>query len=233
VAATIIDCQGSELEPHRGFYFHNSENSNSILDGLKITNGYISGNWPDDSGGGIICYYASPTIKNCIVTNNTAEHHGGGIYSYDSSPILINCVLIANSAGWNGGGMHNGPSSPSLTNCIFAENTSGSYGGGLSTSSGSSPTLTNCTFSGNSGSAGGAIGVRNSNTLLTNCILWGDIPNEVYVAAGNIPDISYSNVQGGYSGTGNIDCAPLFSDSGSGDYHLKSEAGTWNPNSQS
>ncbi len=40
VAATIIDCNGSEQDPHRGFYFHNNEDVNSVIDGLTITNGY-------------------------------------------------------------------------------------------------------------------------------------------------------------------------------------------------
>ena len=42
VAVTIIDCNGTEDDPHRGFYFRNSENSNSVLDGLTITNGYVT-----------------------------------------------------------------------------------------------------------------------------------------------------------------------------------------------
>ncbi len=222
VETTVIDCQASISEPHRGFYFHTSEDSDSILNGLTITNGYASGNWPDGYGGGIICYYnTSPTIKNCIVTNNTAEHHGGGIYSYNSSPTIVNCIFRANSAGSNGGGMHNGPSSPNLINCIFTENTSGSSGGGISTTSTSSPTLTNCTFSNNSsGWQGGAIGSYNSNTLLTNCILWGNTPSEIYVSAGDMPNITYSNVQGGYSGIGNINSNPCFVDSDNSDYHL-------------
>jgi len=31
VAATIIDCNVSEAEPHRGFYFHNNEDANAVL----------------------------------------------------------------------------------------------------------------------------------------------------------------------------------------------------------
>ncbi|MHC4501370.1 MAG: transglutaminase domain-containing protein, partial [Planctomycetota bacterium] len=81
VAATVIDCQSSELEPHRGFYFHSSEDSYSILNGLTITNGYVSGNWPDDSGGGISCYYASRTIGNCVITGNGAVHNRGGVWN--------------------------------------------------------------------------------------------------------------------------------------------------------
>jgi len=40
VAATIIDCNGTAEEPHRGFYFHSGEDANSILDGFTIINGY-------------------------------------------------------------------------------------------------------------------------------------------------------------------------------------------------
>ncbi|GAG96895.1 unnamed protein product, partial [marine sediment metagenome] len=39
VAATIIDCQGTFFDPHRGFYFHSNEDANSILEGFTITNG--------------------------------------------------------------------------------------------------------------------------------------------------------------------------------------------------
>jgi hypothetical protein len=40
-------------------------------------------------------------------------------------------------------------------------------------------------------------------------------------------------VQGGWPGQGNIDADPLFADSNSGDYHLKSQAGRWDPDSAS
>jgi len=40
VATTIIDCNGTQEDPHRGFYFHNNEDANSVLVGLTITGGY-------------------------------------------------------------------------------------------------------------------------------------------------------------------------------------------------
>jgi len=43
----IIDCNGTQAEPHRGFYFHYGEGPYSKLDGFTITNGYAS------YGGGI------------------------------------------------------------------------------------------------------------------------------------------------------------------------------------
>jgi hypothetical protein len=41
--ACAIDCEGSETEPHRGFYFHSGEGLDSILDGVTITHGYAPG----------------------------------------------------------------------------------------------------------------------------------------------------------------------------------------------
>jgi len=78
----------------------------------------------------------------------------------------------------------------------------------------SSPMLTNCTFSGNSARNGGGMYNRdNSRPTVTNCILWGDTPEEIHVY-GRAPVITYSNVQGGWLGTGNIDADPCFVEQG-------------------
>jgi len=52
---------------------------------------------------------------------------------------------------------------------------------------------------------------------VTNCILWGDSPDEI---SGGTPAVSYSDIQGGFPGTGNIDMNPLFVDPEDGDLHL-------------
>jgi hypothetical protein len=44
---------------------------------------------------------------------------------------------------------------------------------------------------------------------------------------GGTPIVTYSNIQGGFTGEGIIDTDPLFVDTDHGDYHLKSEAGRW------
>ena len=49
---------------------------------------------------------------------------------------------------------------------------------------------------------------------IINSIFWGNTPTQIH----GTPTVTYSDVQGAYSGTGNIDSAPLFV--GSGDYHL-------------
>ncbi len=168
VASTIIDCQGAG----RGFYFHSGEDANSILDGLKITNGYVTVDSPGGNiGGGIYCgNQGGPTIANCDISGNTAVEspypskvgsRGGGIYGCNG--IIINCSIRENIA--DGGNMSCG------------------LGGGLS---GCNGTIKNCTISGNkadssvllSGGLGG--GLYECNGTITNCAIIGNI------AAGNL-----------------------------------------------
>ena len=163
----IIDCNATwDDDPHRGFYFHNGEDANSVLDGFTIING-IHGR-----GGGINCEMSSPTIANCIITGNLAAE-GGGIYSYESSPTISNCIISDNAARKHGGGMYNKGGSPTITNCIITGNWSstggGIYGGRLYNNG----TITNCTISSNSAefSGGGLCGFRGS---VRNCTIIGN-----------------------------------------------------------
>ena len=53
-----------------------------------------------------------------------------------------------------------------------------------------------------------------TSPTLTNCILWGDsAPSgpEIYNIS-STPIVTYSDIMGGYSGTGNIDANPMFAD---------------------
>jgi len=244
----IIDCQGSEAEPHRGFLFHNWEDSNSVLDGFTIRNGY-----DPVSGGGILCG-SSPTIQNCIITNNRAGDDGGGITCSVASPAIRNCIITRNVAQvWEGGGIrYHACTGAILDNCLITEN-SARFGGGIGSSRDNSPRLrdvivTNCVFSGNSAQYGGAVYVRDgSQPFMLNCILWGDAA--MYgpeIALGGLAwpapglNVRFSDVQGGeadvydygylYWEIGNIDADPCFADPCNGDYHLKSQAGRWDAN---
>jgi predicted outer membrane repeat protein len=92
-------------------------------------------------------------------------------------------------------------------------------GGGLYVEN-SNPILINCTFAGNSATYfGGGIYCNGGSPVLTNCILWGDTPDEISMFIGTL-SITYSNIQGGFPGEGNIDAEPLFADAANGDYHL-------------
>ncbi|MCJ7696292.1 MAG: hypothetical protein MUO40_12840, partial [Anaerolineaceae bacterium] len=113
-----------------------------------------------------------------------------------------------NSANY-GGGLYNNNSSPTLTNVTFSGNTASNDGGGIYNTTNSSPTLINVTISNNSAPSGGGISnLDNSNPTLINVILWGNLPDQVHNNS-STPVITYSDIQGGYTGEGNIDIDPL------------------------
>ncbi len=197
--ATVIDCGGSSAANHRGFYLHSYE-TNAVIRGLTIKNGYEDGGYGGafggGSGGAIYNFGAGLTVQNCILKGNTAVGgSGGGLYNYTegSNPItLVNCVLTGNSANYGGG--------------LYAATV-------LSTI-----TLTNCTLTGNSALAGHGGGVysynfgypANSGTIrLTNDILYGDAGGEC-AFSGTAIAASYCDIQGGYAGTSNLSADPLF-----------------------
>jgi hypothetical protein len=176
-------------------------------------------------GGGMYNRESSPTIANCTFSANSADMDGGGMYNYwYSSPILTNCTFSANSADMDGGGMYNYYySSPTVEACTFSEN-SATRGGGMYNYFYSSPKVESCTFSENSAMYGGGMyNYHYSSSTVTNCILWADVPSEIYLVD-STPVITYSDVQGGWTGKGNININPRFVDSANRNYHLLPES---------
>ena len=175
VAATIIDCNGSEQEPHRGFYFHSEEDANSIIAGLTVINGVA---W---KGGAVLCSHSSPRFTDCVFRGNEAyddDTGGGAMYNEDCSPTLIDCLFTDNAA-YRGGGMTCDNSNATISQCTFIENSASYYGGGLYNYA-SDTTLTDCTFSGNLadglyihlesvGGQGGGVYNNRGSGILTNC----------------------------------------------------------------
>ncbi len=207
---TIIDCE----ESGRGFYFHTGETAASVVDGFTITNGYVTGFWPEGNGGSILCENnSSPTIANCMMTRNWVSLLGGAVYcSENSDANLVNCTVSRNSA-YYGGGLFFDDSSPNVTNCLITGNTAEQFGGGIYCFESSNPNIDNCTITDNAAGlyGGGVLCANDSSPTLTNCILSGDVPDEVYVESG-LPALNYCCVEGGWSGSGsnNISDPPLF-----------------------
>ncbi len=203
---TIIDAQqtGTVVTCDSG------EGPDSVLEGFTITGGNAY------DGGGMTNFRSSPTVTNCTFSGNSAGV-GGGMYNIESNPSVTDCTFSGNTASLVGGGMYNDTSSPTVTNCTFSGNTATS-GGAMWNMSGL--TVTNCTFGGNTATGGGGMLNGSGSTTVANCILWDDSPDEI---GGDAPTVvTYSNVQGGWPGTGNIDADPLFVAPGIGDYRLSS-----------
>jgi len=106
-----------------------------------------------------------------------------------------------------------------LINCIFSGNQAKRWGGGICNSN-SHPYLSNCTFSGNSAPLGGGIYSYSSKSMLINCILWGNTAlagPQIHDDGEGSANVSYCDVQGGYTGIYNINTDPMFVDSDGAD----------------
>jgi len=170
---------------------------NATIDGFTITHGgtaeriagppmrpgHIRGESPlkwiadspkDGTGGGMLNFLASPTVRNCTFMENSASK-GGGVYNmcypHEYFPTFINCVFRGNSAGVRGGGVANDLlTHPTFISCSFIDNHCDVKGGAMYNDFHCSPTLVNCLFVGNSAEGGGAMGNDGcSNPVFTNC----------------------------------------------------------------
>jgi hypothetical protein len=156
----------------------------------------------------------------CVLRGLTVAGSGIGIACAEASPTISQCVI----AGNGGAGIKpQDESNPTIVNCVVARN--GDAGIELRQPSRriqSRAMITNCTVVDNAGYGiwGGAATVSNSIVRL----------NTVQIE-GNMVTVTYSDVQDGYTGEGNLDVDPLFADVDSGDYHLRSTGGRWEPSS--
>ena len=236
---TIIDCEGAG----RGILFHSSEPKAAIFEGFTIRNGFAG------EGGAIHCQSSSPTLRQLVVTNNKAGQEGGGIYvRQGSKPLLEDCIVKDNEAGSSGGGMvFRNSSDIVVRRCLFSGNTTTGTGGAVNGSDSKAlfenclvvgntangnmggffyhnaqTTLSNCTVTGNHG---GGLEANNSgsNHVLHNSIFWNNDGTELAFSGSAKPYVhttaTYSDIQGGYPGTGNFNVTPGFIDPNS-DYQL-------------
>jgi predicted outer membrane repeat protein len=194
--------------------------STASLEGFTIRNGRAN-NATANSGGGIYNARSALSVKRCRFENNSTLSDGGGVFNQDCPNLtFIACTFANNSCGRDGGGMENWSSSPLLVSCLFVNNSSTNAGGGMDNYNASRPRLIHCTFSGNRArtTSGGAISNSDGQgPSLTNCILWGNAGGEII----GVATVAYSDVQGGYAGTGNLNADPSFVSAVNGDFRLR------------
>ena len=199
--------------------FENAEDSTTQLTGFTLTNGNAV------NGGGIYCYNSSPTLSNLIIANNWASFGGGVAFNYESSPLLDNIIISGNYSDNFGGGIWNdNGASPVLKNVLIYNNTApqnnGAGGGIYNWDSASNISLENVTVTGNIANQGSGVFIGNSaNVNIINSIIWNNSGDGINLSSGTIL-VSYSNIQGGWEGEGNIDADPLFCNAENGDFSL-------------
>jgi len=197
-----------------------------------IRDNIISENSAGD-GGGIyctpdldFCCYGLPPNENAVCSHSS-NPKGELTYSWNPAPTITSNVISGNSANGSGGGIFCWEISPSISNNIISANTAEYDGGGIYCDY-SSPTISSNTITRNQvmrpqGHGGGIYCFYLSSPTITNSILWGDTAQngaEIYVEWSS-PIVTYCDVQGGWSGLGNIDADPLFVDPENGDFHLQ------------
>ncbi|MFO8101094.1 MAG: right-handed parallel beta-helix repeat-containing protein [Dehalococcoidia bacterium] len=237
--ATLIDCtfKGNEASVGGGLIV--DQEGDVSVTGCVFENNVAT----ECAGGGILCR-GGMNVRSCLFKGNEAEVGGGGIkIGCDGDAIITNSIFSGNTAGLGGGLCVWGDIYDVIvTNCTFVGNTAYgevvngdaaiegepaaatlngfSYGGGLYDEFGT--TVTNCIFWGNSG-------VDANDQIFPPS--GGELPPEpepTVSAPKGVPSgengfstsVTYSDVEGGYDGKGNINQDPQLNSS----FHLGADS---------
>jgi len=162
---------------------------NNTIESNKISSGYAS------RGAGLFLRGIpdQSIIKNNILIGNQSlkgDCYGGGICAWNCSPHLINNIIAGNSAAYGGGILVNSllKAEPLIINNTIVNNSAAVEGGGI------------CSW--------------NSNATILNTILWQNtspVGPQICIDNSTTYDVTYSDIQGDWTGTGNIDVNPYFS----------------------
>jgi hypothetical protein len=139
---------------------------------------------------------------------------GGGAVANIGTAILVGCRFLGNRVASGNGGAVFAPGFTTLNCCAFVGNRADSAGGAIYDFG--SLNLWNCTATANSAQNGNAIAkVEDPQYQLSgpmhgaNCVLRNG-GNEIWITDTCTHTLVYSNVEGGWSGSGNIDADPRF-----------------------
>lgn len=169
-----------------------------------------------NSRGGIYSKYGSITISNNRIFNNISNISGGGVKLFYDSSLVINNEIFNNIAA-SGAGIsmiNNPPGSPKIIQNLIFNNT-GANASGIDLNQGT-PSLINNTICNNLATSpanvGGAyFGAVDSNTLVSNNIIYNNSGIQLYAYYPNHLLVEYCDIQGGYPlGVSNINQNPSF-----------------------
>ncbi len=196
---SILDGQAEPLLP--AFTFNRGESVTSRLEDLTLLNFNVASIF---ISGTIDCEGTSPLISRIISRN------GAGFVAAEAgaSPVISNCRLY--DTGFNILGFQ---SFPVVNDSLIVGG-----GFGMRIVDGTA-TVRNTTISDTSGPS---ILSTDGQFTISNSILRPNGGTVVQVTSGPSPTITFSNVKGGFIGTGNIDTDPLFINPAGEDYHLAS-----------
>ena len=200
--------------------FENGEDSSAVLIGFRITSSFA--NSP------LKCIDSSPTLSHLSVRNNMFYSGSeAGIHLFNSNSKLDNLYIadnVKNSTGYGGAGIWVENSSISISNSLIVNNST-EHMGYPTGAGGIEVTNSLLFFDGNTmyNNYGGAILFKDGSIgTVINSIFWeNDITLMEYGSMElSTLNASFSDIQGGWEGEGNIDADPLFCLSDSTDFTL-------------
>jgi len=211
---------------------------------VEVVNCTFRGNSASIYGGGIHSYSTTLTVRGCTFIDNAADR-GGGLSSEGNLELADSFFRRNHASLWGGAMVTEGMTA---ANVVIAGNTATEAGGGIY-NGWSDATLTNCTIISNVAASGVAIaGSIESDVAIASCILWANQAEIGSQLSFSDPHygadiyVSFSDVQGGSDGVhigegaelfwqdGNIDIDPQFANAQEDNFHLKSQAGRYDPN---
>lgn len=201
-------------------------------------------------------YYGEAAFKKCVFSGYKA----GVIRASGSNLNVVQCEFIGNSGGDGAAIKLYSGNTAKIDSSVFVGNRGGQ--GGAVFNGGSIIEMKQCVLAGNySNQRGGAI-LCIHTTSIENCVFWENhapIGPDVFIHSNttmsyncfeSIQNIAFAGASGALLESGNIFTDPCFVDPGhwnnnatpddttddffiAGDYHLKSQAGHWDPISES
>jgi predicted outer membrane repeat protein len=157
---------------NRGIHF---DDTTTVIEGLRIANGYGGATPPYTSGGAIYLHSGSDAIvRDCEFDNNTAVT-GGAIHgNYDLS-IVTGCRFEGNTA-YGGGAVLLYYSQTTVRDCEFLNaNEATACGGGVYLEFSPCATVQRCTFTENVAQNGAGVGCFVSSALIEDSIFAGNV----------------------------------------------------------
>ena len=230
IAQTVID-GGSPVHPDTAscVLIVSGEDSTAVLEGFTLTGG-TGTVWTDihynsdyREGGGILIELSSPVVRHNLIVDNEAiddagvvSAGGGGIRCGDADPLITHNV-IAGNRGRYGAGIVMNFCTGTISNNVICDNEGGEdYGGsGIWLYEVGPTVIEGNTVAGNhSEQGGGGLRVWSTSVAGRNNIIWGNTAvagdAQIELNGGTTVTFTYSDIQGGRAGVGNIDLNPAF-----------------------
>lgn len=222
---TVNDCTFTQNFANYGAGFVVSGGTATLNDSAFTGNSASNGAGIMQTNQGIL------TVNRCTFTDNSGFL--AGAISANNSLVnqlrVFNSTFRGNTARYGATIRSSNTAGVLLAGCLIDRNNAIEFAGAFYADGNTSNNLLiNCTIANNNAGTGGAFGSAiatqsNSSVELTNCVVYGNTTNNVVgvqIGGNGTHTVTFSDIQGGFSGAGNISGPPLFADPASNNYRL-------------